>query len=368
MTIAKSSVNTLPLAAMNSLNGSDGGFFHSFNWFVNFIQTVTEPMGVETCFLHQKDSEFPIVLPLMLTDEKSLRKVKSLSNYYSPIFSVIGKNATPESQNATDFFADLKRHLPAWDVMELRPLAFEESEFLLRQLKMAKLPAVSFFCFGNWYLDVNGRSFKEYFSGLSSQLKNTASRKSKKFFQLDGARVEIITSDQGLTGGLAAYQNVYESSWKVEEPFPGFMPGLINLAASVNGLRLGVAYLGNKAIAAQVWIVADKTAYIFKLAYDEAYKQHSAGTILTTKLMEYAIDVDKVEVVDYLCGDDAYKKDWMSSRRERWGVLVFNRSTVRGNIEFMKEMAKYHLKRLRDIVSGFPLTKKRNPPALPGRQ
>lgn len=349
MTIAKSSVDNLPLAVVNSLNGSDGGFFHSFNWFVNFIRTVTKPMGAESCFFYQEDNDCPIVLPLMFTHEDTLRTAKSLSNYYSPIFSIISGHTPPDKRGTAEFFAGLKQHLPAWDVMELRPLAFDESQFLLTELKLAKLPAVGFFCFGNWYLDVNGRSFKEYFSGLSSQLKNTVSRKSKKFFQLDGARVEIITSEQGVAEGLAAYQHVYQSSWKVEEPFPDFMPGLIRLAASVNGLRLGVAYLGDKAIAAQVWIVADKTAYIFKLAYDEAYKQHSAGSILTTKLMEYAIDVDKVEVVDYLCGDDAYKKDWMSSRRERWGILVFNTSTARGCFEYAKEMSKFHLKRLRDV-------------------
>lgn len=349
MTVTKSSFDNLPLAAVNSLNDSDGGFFNSFNWFVNFIQTVASPMGAESCFLFQENSECPIVLPLMFSREDSLRMVKSLSNYYSPIFSIVSRNPPPDKQGAVEFFSDLTLLLPEWDVMELRPLAFDECQFLLTQLKMAKLPAVSFFCFGNWYLDVNGRSFKEYFSGLSSQLKNTVSRKSKKFFQLDGARVEIITSEQGVTEGLAAYQHVYRSSWKVEEPFPDFMPGLIRLAASVNGLRLGVAYLGEKAIAAQVWIVADKTAYIFKLAYDEAFKQHSAGSILTTKLMEYAIDVDNVEVVDYLCGDDAYKKDWMSSRRERWGILVFNISTARGCYQYAKEMSKSHLKRLRDV-------------------
>ncbi len=38
------------------------------------------------------------------------------------------------------------------------------------------------------------------------------------------------------------------------------------------------------------------------------------------KLMENALDVDRVSVVDYLCGDDDYKRDWMSARRERWGL------------------------------------------------
>jgi CelD/BcsL family acetyltransferase involved in cellulose biosynthesis len=59
---------------------------------------------------------------------------------------------------------------------------------------------------------------------------------------------------------------------------------------------------------------------IFKLAYDERFAQLSAGSVLTSQLMRQVIDVDRVAVVDYLTGDDAYKRDWMSHRRERVGV------------------------------------------------
>lgn len=349
MTIVKSDVGELTPDLVKQLDAYDKGFFISFKWLVNFHETVVKPMGVESCVFYQTVTNAPILFPVMFVVEKSLRQVKSLANYYSPIYTVLGSCQADEKQ-FVDFFIGLKAQLPAWDVMELRPLAYEESVSLLAQLKQAGLPGVSFFCFGNWYLELNDRSFNEYFAGLSSQLKNTVSRKSKKFFKLEGARIEIITSEQDLTEGLAAYERVYQSSWKVEEPFPDFMPGLMKLAVSVDGLRLGVAYLGDKAIAAQIWIVADNTASIFKLAYDEDYKQHSAGTILTTKLMEYVIDVDKVEVVDYLCGDDAYKKDWMSHRRERWGVLVFNPSTFKGFIGYCKELAKFYMKHLLAVL------------------
>ena len=105
-----------------------------------------------------------------------------------------------------------------------------------------------------------------------------------------------------------------------------------------------MAYIGDDAIAAQLWIVTDNTAYIFKLAYDEAYRKLSAGTILTRTLMQHVIDIDKVGVVDYLCGDDTYKKEWMSSRRERWGVMAFNTSTVIGLREMIKHKSRYYLK------------------------
>ena len=35
-------------------------------------------------------------------------------------------------------------------------------------------------------------------------------------------------------------------------------------------------------------------------------------------------------MVDFLKGDDAYKQDRMSHRRERWGLLAMNPRTARG--------------------------------------
>jgi CelD/BcsL family acetyltransferase involved in cellulose biosynthesis len=51
-----------------------------------------------------------------------------------------------------------------------------------------------------------------------------------------------------------------------------------------------------------------------KIAYDEQYAKLSIGTVLTT-LMPYVIDVDRVRIVDYLSGDDEYKRTWLSHRR-----------------------------------------------------
>ena len=46
--------------------------------------------------------------------------------------------------------------------------------------------------------------------------------------------------------------------------------------------------------------------------------------------MRHVVDIDKVDEVDYLTGDDSYKEDWMSHRRERWGVVAFRKGSWRG--------------------------------------
>ncbi len=62
-------------------------------------------------------------------------------------------------------------------------------------------------------------------------------------------------------------------------------------------------------------------------------------------MMRRAIDVDRVEVVDCLGGDDAYKREWMSHRRERWGILAMNPRTTRGVLGILRHVTGRFVKR-----------------------
>jgi CelD/BcsL family acetyltransferase involved in cellulose biosynthesis len=98
-------------------------------------------------------------------------------------------------------------------------------------------------------------------------------------------------------------------------------------------LRLAILTIEDKPAAAQFWFVAHGKASIFKLVYDETWKHYSPGSILISYLMEHVIEKDKVEEIDFLTGNDAYKQDWMSERRKRWTVSFFKPNKPRGMIE-----------------------------------
>jgi CelD/BcsL family acetyltransferase involved in cellulose biosynthesis len=110
-------------------------------------------------------------------------------------------------------------------------------------------------------------------------------------------------------------------------------------------LRLGIARLDGQAIAAQLWIVGKTKASIYKVAYHEAHAALSPGTVLTSYLLRHVIEHDQVSEVDFLIGDDEYKKIWMSDRRERWGIVAFNRRTFIGCILMAKEIIGRMVKR-----------------------
>lgn len=59
-------------------------------------------------------------------------------------------------------------------------------------------------------------------------------------------------------------------------------------------------------------------------------KRWSAGSVLTAALMRHVMEVDQAREVDNLTGDDTYKRESMSQRRERWGLVAFDWRTPGG--------------------------------------
>ena len=55
-------------------------------------------------------------------------------------------------------------------------------------------------------------------------------------------------------------------------------------------------------------------------------------------LMKHVLAHDNVTEVDFLTGDDLYKKNWMSHRRERWGIIAYNPKTLGGAAGFLREV------------------------------
>ncbi|MEM9253828.1 MAG: GNAT family N-acetyltransferase [Pseudomonadota bacterium] len=203
-----------------------------------------------------------------------------------------------------------------------------------------------YFCFGNWFVDTGTGSFRSYLSARSSQLQNTLLRRTRGFLRNGRGKLTLVDTASELEQGIADFVEVYNSSWKKPEPFPEFIPNLIRVAADRGWLRLGVARYDDEAIAAQIWFVTGETAYIYKLAYREEQAALSPGTVLTGFLMEHAIDRDRVSRIDYLSGDDTYKRDWMTERRERRGIAAYNPKHPSGALQLGVHQAKRLIKAL----------------------
>ena len=172
-----------------------------------------------------------------------------------------------------------------------------------------------------------------------ARLRNTIDRKQRKLEREQGYDMRLYI-DNDLQKALADYNAIYTASWKANEIFGEFIEGLVTNMSGQGWLRLAILYIAGQPAAAQIWFVVNARASIFKLAYDESWKQFSAGSILTSYLMKQVIDVDKVDEIDFLTGNDAYKQDWMTERRQRWRLGCVNRAQLRGRVSLFMESLK----------------------------
>lgn len=283
------------------------------------------------------------LLPLQSTPHG----LRSLANYYSSLYGPVG--AEPEAAEAWDAMACALQRAPGSAVLQLQPLA--QDAVWVQSLAAALVRCgywVDFFeCFGNWYLPVGQRRFADYFAALPSPLRHSIERGRRRLRRTDGYQLAIHTEfGPALEPAIADFEAVYRQSWKQAEPCPQFMPGLMRLAAQRGWLRLGLLHVQGRPVAAQVWLVVHGKASIYKLAYVEGFQKLSPGSVLTAALMAHAMDIDRVHEIDYLTGDDAYKRDWMSQRRLRIGLVAFQARRVPGLMAAARHFAGRTWRRL----------------------
>jgi len=189
-----------------------------------------------------------------------------------------------------------------------------------------------------------------YLAERPSPLRNTISRRLKAAART--ARLELIRhSGPELERGLSAFRAVRARSWKPEEPFPEFDPALIRAAAEAGVVRLGVLREADDTpIAAQYWLVESETgrALVPKLFHDEAKRASSPGTVLTALMVRHLIEEDRVRMLDFGRGDDAYKALWAPDRVPLVGVLLADPRHPLGAAALACHALGRLLRRLRD--------------------
>ena len=245
------------------------------------------------------------ILPLM----RRQRTIVGLGNWYTFRLAPI---ATPEADRTalfTELAADLAGEAPR---ITLDKLSQEDAELLASAFRKAGWLVWQQRCDSNHVLDVNGRNFAEYLAQRPGSLRTTLKRKAGK--------VDVTLYGSFDSQAYDEYEDVYRSSWKPDEGSPAFLRRFAEEEGAAGRLRMAIARAEGRAIAAQLWTVEGGTAFIHKLAHREDAKALSPGTILSAALFEQVIDRDRVGLIDFGTGDDAYKRDWMEEVRPRYVI------------------------------------------------
>lgn len=334
------SLDMLPAQQRAAWNAPHVSLFDSLAWTADFSLTAAAS-DVTPVWLHARSSDASLLLPLQFGPRPlgpiRVSSIQSLANYYTirwqPLASINGVAADPSEIPESLWIATadaLVQRRTA--IATLTPVVADLAwvERLERLLSARRCSVRRTEAFGNWVADVRNMRFDDWFDRRPAALRNTWRRRKRQLERRAKIGFELYGADSGnaprtLDDAIAAYQTVYEKSWKQPEPHPLFIPTLIRRAAERGALRLGILAADGQPIASQLWLRDGAATVIYKLAYDEAWKAFSPGLALSVELFRHAIDVDRVSLIDYGSGDDAYKRDWMDKRLVRATVTAYSR-------------------------------------------
>jgi len=290
-------------------------------------------LPADTCKIAvARDGDSIAVLPF----QKNSDGAGPLGTWYSFFIRPL----TNAPQYAPELIAALARSLAPAGAARLAPMPEAEALTLAAAFRTAGWIGVAEPCDTNHILELKGRSFAEYWSARPGALRETVRRKTARGKVT--LRIETAFSETD----WAAYEAIYARSWKPEEGNPAFLRAFAQAEAAAGALRMGIAEIEGQPVAAQFWTVEGGTAWIHKLAHDEAHRAHSPGTLLTAALFRHVIDEDYVRTVDFGTGNDPYKRDWMEAQRPRY-ALQFYRPAAVGNWPALARLAARRILRLR---------------------
>ncbi len=324
------------------VQGEKDSIFFSRPWFECLTTTALDDDHTMVLACVVDGNRVMAILPLM--ESAGSKTWYSLRHGFTPLYSLL--LADDDQERVLSCLAQALSQLPLKGLL-LEPVADDDGKIngLKRFLETAGFSCEHIFRLYNWTYRLQGQSYAEYMAGRPAQLRNTISRKQRKLEREHGYKIRLFIGDEVLRG-MPDYYVVYNASWKQNEiSNAGFQDCFVEDFSRVGWSRLAILYIKGQPVAAQLWFVRHGKASIYRLAYDKAWRQYSTGSILTSFLMEYVIDTDRVEEIDFLTGNDAYKQDWMSERRERFLLSCVKNKSPASRYARVVESLKHMLKR-----------------------
>jgi hypothetical protein len=290
----------------------------------------TEPRFV-VCRAETSTGLFPMLGPNSFTTPYTCVYTPAIAGDARAVCAAFARHCRQHPVTRLDALPEEWTHLPA----------------LIQGARDAGLAVRRFGHFGNWHEDMGGLDWNGYLARRPGALRETIRRRLRRAERLPDARFTLTDGQDGLDAAIAAFEAVYAKSWKESEPFPRFNTASMRAAASLGILRLGVWSLAGQPVAVQFWIVEHGQATLLKLAHDEAFKAHSPGTVLTATMLRHLLDNERVASIDFGRGDDPYKRDWATERRQRIGLLLANPWRPAGMLALLRHDLGGFVRRLR---------------------
>jgi len=209
------------------------------DWLNNLARTALDAQEHACVYTAVNGDGCMVAVPLRFAADG--RSVHALANFYTTLYSPV---ADAGADDTLILLTAVFRELAATGSMAALTLAPMNPESnLYTVLPQALLAAGwrgihTYFCFANWTHPITGEDWNAYLAGRSSRVRNTVQRRTRKFLDNGRGALTITRDGERLENAIEDFTDIYNRSWKREEPYPDFIPELLRLAADRGWLRL----------------------------------------------------------------------------------------------------------------------------------
>ena len=181
------------------------------------------------------------------------------------------------------------------------------------------------------YLRVNGDP-NQYQTSLSRNFRSNQRKAANKLRKLSGVETAFVTEPKASSAQLSEFLPVEAAGWKGREgtaiqnssALVAFYTTLTTRLADAGWLEWHFLRAEGRTIAANLAVHFNRSIIVWKLGYDEGYKQYSPGGMLFQCLLDRAFADPDMEEVNLLT-EASWYDNWRMDEREYYRIRFYRR-------------------------------------------
>lgn len=320
--------DSLPADAQKLLNrGELVHFEFGTSWYRNLVDTVYPGDSAIRFYVLRRAEKIIGVLPLRAEKVLFGWRLHSLSNGYTHFYEPAFEPGL-KSREFGFLLSAIHRDFPGLASFRLAPMNPQSAAY---QTMIEALQLRGWLPFGTGRFACPDRSI--VLTNSAPCVGSNESLESK--FNADGGRLEVATGAEGMASAVAAVEAAFAKA--NSGAHQDFIGGFLRTYAASGCLRLGLAWLDSKPIAAHVWVVAHGRATIYAWARDEAFADYGADKLVEGLLATHVTEADAVSELAYVSDSGPINNSWISRRNERRSLVAYNALSVRGLMDMARE-------------------------------
>ncbi len=266
------------------------------------------------------------VLPLQVR----LRMLSSPTNWHTPHFDVLSEDEAVARELVTAAMKQMRSQI------DLAFLDEGTARMVVSTAEEVGCSSHSRLLVSSPFLSLDGSSH-DYYAGLSRSLTRDLRRGQRKLAELGTVSTQVVRDYD--TSAFDELLRVEGSGWKArrgtalasDPRVERFYRDIARWASAEGWLRLSLLSVEGRAVAADFAIAAGGRLYGLKTGYDEEFRRHSPGKLLTATLVARAFDDADLESYEFLGDNPSWKMAWAPQARPRVRVQAFTRG-VQGRV------------------------------------